>query len=245
MDERINYYTLASVLLAAPGRNGILLTPMQLEYLDASINELLTEEEKDALRNNDEDWVLKIKGQSAINKLRKDPELMVILTLGEVPIKQLIDAMVCMISGEYKAVIGEDKDNGGYSLEFELKEPKEYESEDDRIINDFMNARVYRGPFRPYQGGSYMDADGEVIDSVYGEIIHKKCDFIYSAQYLNLSKEQSKAIAPSGNLVNSQLLDYYVCNEAKPIAPFTAKHFEQIKAYLEYWVGIDFHEYTP
>mgnify|MGYP003488406434 CR=1 FL=1 len=38
MDERINYYALASVLLAAPGRNGILLTPMQLEYLDACIN---------------------------------------------------------------------------------------------------------------------------------------------------------------------------------------------------------------
>lgn len=247
MDTAINYYAIASVLLANPERDGILLTPMQLEYLDECIETNLTKEEKEVLRRNDIDWVLTLEGQRAINKLRKIPELMTILCLGDCPTKQLIDILACVITGEYEATIYEDG-SGGYSLQFRHKDPKEDREENgisSPIIHDFLNATIFHGHPSPYRDGNFIDANKNVVDKVYLLILKHKQEPIMTSVGIDLDLEQILAFDKAGIRKNADLLDFYVNHEdAKVDEPFTEEFLDQIKEYFVYWIGESFRDYA-
>ena len=247
MDTAINYYAIASVLLANPERDGILLTPMQLEYLDDCMEAILTEKEKEVLRHSEIDWVLTREGQSAINKLRKIPKLMAILCLGDCPTKRLIDVLACMITGEYEAIIYEDG-CGGYSLQFQRKDPKEDEEKSNissPIIHDFLEATIYYGHPSPYRKGSFVDSRKHVVDRVYLLILKCKQAPIITSVGIDPNLEQILAFDKADIRTNGQLLDFFVDHEGTEVSePFDKALFDQIEEYFTFWIGKSFRNYA-
>ena len=121
MKNTINYHGLANVLLGKPEGDDAVLTPVQLRYLDDCVEELLTEEEKAVLKNN-EQWDHTGEGLFAMRKLRSNQKLILVLNLGEFSVKQLIDTLACTIIEAYNAEIRYDEETGEESFEFSLKQ---------------------------------------------------------------------------------------------------------------------------
>lgn len=120
MKKTINYHELANVLLGKPEGDDAVLTPVQRRYLGDCIEELLTEEEKAALEN--EQWDHTGEGLSAMGKLRSNQKLKLVLSLGEFSVKQLIDTLACTIIEAYNAEIRYDEETSEESFEFSLKQ---------------------------------------------------------------------------------------------------------------------------
>ena len=119
MKKTINYHELANVLLGKQGGDDAVLTPIQLRYLGDCIEELLTEEEKAALEN--EQRYHTGEGLSALGKLGGNQKLILVLNLGEFSVTQLIDTLACTIIEAYNVKIRHDSETGEESFDFSLK----------------------------------------------------------------------------------------------------------------------------
>ncbi len=264
MNEKINFYTLASVLTATPGDNGILFTPVQLEYLNYCVETDLTKEEIAVLEDNEKNWVLTIEGQHAIQKLRKNPRLMFILELGEHTVKDLIDTIALIATGAYMGEVKHDKETDSYYLSFTaigddfIKSVPEDE-DDDRFNHatiEFLKAYIPSGTPRRYEG-IYIDQHDQMIDDIYLEILSESIvdTSITNIQdaiehhgdriWLELPDEKRKTITKNDRITNDELLQFYLrTDESDLIALFDKELLDSIERYFIFWLGDNFEDYS-